>query len=254
MILIKKIYKKNLPEKLRINIRFLIKKINSVSYRGNQVKCNCCNKEFREFGSYGDREVKRVNAVCPWCSSLERTRVLWWYLSGSNLLNNQNKILHIAPERAIEKKLQKNNSIEYLSADLNPNLAMVKMDITNIQYNDDSFDLILCSHVISVVKQDKKALTEFLRVLKKDGVLILQEHIYTQYKETFEVFSADSDAERYKLYGAPYLQRCYGHDFENRLKDLGFKVKVINPAENLSPSEIHKFGFQNSGLLFICNK
>lgn len=247
-------YKKILPEKIRINIRFLIYKIISYRYRGNKVTCNCCNKKFNRFLPYGDREVKRLNAACPWCLSLERTRMLWSYLCKSTFLKNKNKILHFAPAKILENLLKNNPNIDYISADINPALAMDTVDITNIKYLSNSFDLIICGHVLSVVKEDKKALNELYRILKKGGTLILLEHIYTQYDTTFEDFSISNDNERTKFYGAPYLERCYGNDFKMRIKVTGFDVKELDYTKSLSKNEIVKFGLQNSGLLFLCKK
>lgn len=254
MSLVKKFYKKILSEKARIQIKIFIRKTRSIILKGNNVTCNCCNKSFKHFLPYGDSKIKRVNACCPWCSSLERTRMLWDYLEKANLLKNNIKVLHFAPETTIEKKLIKNNNINYLSGDINPLLAMEIVDITKIKFSDNSFDLIMCSHVISVVKDDIKALSELYRVLKKGGLLILMEHIYNGIETTIEDKSIKTDEGRIKLYGQAYLERLYGNDFPKRIIDVGFQVEKYNHAANLPSSEITKYGLQNSGYLFLCRK
>ena len=51
---------------------------------------------------------------------------------------------------------------------------MVKMDITNILYEDNTFDSIWCNHVLEHVVDDQKAMRELLRVPKPGGWAILQ--------------------------------------------------------------------------------
>ena len=254
MKLLSIIYRKILPEKTRIKIIIFIRKIYSFRLRGEKVTCNCCNKSFKRFLPYGDLMIKRENACCPWCSSLERTRMLWDYLEKSNLLNNNNKVLHFAPETVIEKTLLKNVNINYITADINPLLAMEVVDITKIKFSDNSFDVIICSHVISVVKDDIKALSELFRVLKKGGLLILMEHIYKDLDITFEDSLIKTDEERTKLYGQPYLERLYGNDFSKRILDVGFQVEEYDHVVTLSSAQFTKYALQNSGLLFLCKK
>jgi len=254
MKLLRKIYKQIFSEKLRIQIILLIRKTHSFRLRGKKVTCNCCNKSFKQFLPYGDSKIKRENACCPWCSSLERTRMLWDFLGKSNLLKNNNKILHFAPETIIEKNLLKNKDIYYLTADINPLLAMDIIDITKIKFFDDSFDVIICSHVISVVKDDIKALSELFRVLKNGGILILMEHLYNDLEITVEDHSINTDEERTKLYGQPYLERLYGNDFSKRISAVGFQVEKYNHASTLSSEAFTKYALQNSGFIFLCKK
>lgn len=47
------------------------------------------------------------------------------------------------------------------------------MDITDIQYSDQSFDVIYCSHVLEHIHDDMKAMAEFFRVLRNGGWAIL---------------------------------------------------------------------------------
>lgn len=254
MYYLKKIYKSIVPEKKRIVFKIFIRKFTSYAYLGNKVTCNCCKKKFKYFLPYGDSKIKRLNAACPWCQSLERTRMLWDFLSKSSYLKKNAKILHFAPANSVEDLLKKNKDIDYLSADINPALAMDQVDITNIKYNDNSFDLIICGHVLSVVKEDNKALNELYRVLKKGGTLIILEHIYNQYNTTIEDFTISSDSERIKLYGQSYLERLYGNDFKNKPLSAGFTVEEYNHLETLSDIDVKKYGMENSGLLFLCKK
>ena len=252
MSYLKKIYQFIIPKAVRAKMHIWYWKVKGLTIKGSNVSCNCCNKSFSKFFDYGDYK-KRVNALCPNCMSLERTRLLWFFLKDSEYLKNKS-ILHFAPFKTIEKKLQKNSSIKYLSGDIDPMLAMKKIDITNIDLKDNSIDVILCSHVLSVVKEDIKAIKELYRVLKPKGTLILQTFIYEEYDKTFEDFTIKNDDERYNAYGKHYLQRCYGKDFTERFINEGFTVDIYDPANNLSKEVFKKHGLQNSGVIYLFTK
>jgi len=98
----------------------------------------------------------------------------------------------------------------YLTADLFDPLAMVKMDVTNIEYPDHSFDVIYCSHVLENVQDDRRALREFYRILKPNGWAILLVPVTAQ--KTFEDPSVTSPEDRLRLFGETYRVRRYGPD------------------------------------------
>jgi SAM-dependent methyltransferase len=249
---LKRLYQSTIPQKIRADMHVSFWKMKSIFVTGNNVNCNCCDKKFSRFLDYGDYK-KRKNAICPNCLSLERTRMLWDFLKDSKYLNNKS-ILHFAPFRVIEKKIKQIPSIKYISGDIDPMLAMRKIDITKIDYNENSFDVVLCSHVLSVVKNDKKAIQELYRVLKPKGTLILQTYIYKKYEKTFENFNIESNNERYKAYGKHYLQRCYGKDFIERFIKEGFSVDIHVPNKTLTADKIKKHGLQNSGVIYLFTK
>ena len=252
MSVLKEIYQFIIPKKIRAKMHVGFWKLKSLTIKGNNVTCNCCNKSFSRFFDYGDYK-KRTNALCPNCLSLERTRLLWYFLKDSKYIHNKT-ILHFAPFKTIEKKLKKNTSIKYISGDIDSSLAMKQIDITNINYPANSFDVILCSHVLSVVKEDLKAIKELYRVLKPNGTLILQTYIYKQYNKTFEDFTLVTDKDRYKAYGKHYLQRCYGKDFTERFTNEGFSLEVYNPEEKITLEKRKKLGLQNSGKIYLFTK
>lgn len=61
----------------------------------------------------------------------------------------------------------------YLTADLAEPRAMVRIDITNIPYPDRSFDVIICSHDLEHVPDDRKAIAEMFRTLDRDGLALI---------------------------------------------------------------------------------
>ena len=139
-------------------------------FGGKGRMCPICNGECRTFADFG--YIRRENAQCVWCGSLERHRFAWLYFQQKAIFSNlrpNSHFLHLAPEAFLEKRLRQVVVGKYTTAHLFDPSVDVKMDITNIQYPDHSFDLIYCSHVLEHVPDDCKAMREFRRVLTDDG-------------------------------------------------------------------------------------
>ena len=98
---------------------------------------------------------------------MERHRLLCLFLKNrTNLFHDKLKVLHVSPEYFFQKTFKSMSNLDYISADLNSPYAMIRMDVTNILYEGNYFDVILCSHVLEHVVDDKKAMLKFFRVLK----------------------------------------------------------------------------------------
>ena len=245
---------KKIPRTLlqRISKPFL--KIISIFYIGNNVQCPICGKSFRKFFPYG-REA-RDNALCTNCLSLERHRLIYLFLKRETSIFKKNiKLLHIAPEACLIDIFKNSNNIDYITADLDSPLADVKMDIHNMPFDDNSFDFIMCNHVLEHVENDIKALSEIKRVLKKGGRAIVQVPFYHPIPDkTIEDKSITSKADREKVYGQDDHIRKYGKDYEKRLKKVGLKTKVIDQNKFLSNSEQKKYGLDLTESLYIVEK
>ena len=139
-----------------------------VIFFGHERYCPVCGSWTRLFLSYGPSTKRRKDVVCPVCFSHERHRLAWVFITTSTDLGSAipKKLLHFAPEPEFERKLRRIPWIEYLSADLLNTHVVEKMDISDINQPDDSFDIILCSHVLEHVPEDRKAMSELFRVLK----------------------------------------------------------------------------------------
>ena len=162
-------------------------------------------------------------------------------------------MLHVAPEPVFETLLKRRLGGAYLTADLRNPRAMVKMDVTDIRYPDEHFDVIYCSHVLEHVPDDKKALWEFFRVLKNNGWAVLL--VPVDADKTFEDPSVTDPKERLRLFGNRGHVRRYGPDFADRLRDAGFKVKVTTPSDFLTSQEIEQMGItRDAGEIYHCEK
>src|ERR1039457_6669461 len=153
--MLKKILKL-LPGPVKVTIKSARAFILYIYYRsGNNRWCPVCEKSTQKFLPFGISP--REDARCPFCGALERHRFVWLYfIKMTNLFDKTPKLmLHIAPERGMEARLRSKLKQGYLTADLFDPHADMKMDITNIQYPDEHFNIIYCSHVLEFVQNDK---------------------------------------------------------------------------------------------------
>ena len=236
---------------LKSLIRYIIYR---VKYFGSQRYCVVCNRKSKEFMRYGVES--RQDAACPFCNSVERDRLNLIFLhEQTNLFDGQPKrLLHVAPESAFKKIFSKAVGEGYLTADLMAEDVMEKMDITNIQHPDESFDIIYCSHVLEHVPDDRRAMREFYRCLSQDGWAVINVPITAE--KTFEDPSITSREERLRLFGQTDHVRRYGSDYKDRLIDTGFRVAVFSPQDLLSSSEIEYYGLKNPEAyeVYFCTK
>ncbi len=228
--------------------------LRGIIYRGEGRYCHICEKSFSKFlsrkGIYA-----RENAICPGCNSLERHRIAWYYLKNrTNIFEDREKlILHIAPEECFEPRLRKYFGKNYLTADLMDSNVDVKMDITNIQFPENSFDVIYCAHVLEHVRDDIKALSEFRRVLKNSGWAILI--VPLEGEKTIEAPGVTDPEELFRLFGQRDHVRQYGTDFIDRLRVAGFSVTVTTPNDMFTKDELTRLGMlSHSDDIYFCRK
>jgi SAM-dependent methyltransferase len=226
-------------------------------YQGDEYTCNCCEKSFKQFKAKGNTLVTRANAQCPFCGSLERTRTLLFYLRNeTSLFTEPARLLHFAPESSLSPFFKKADNIDYVTADLNPNYADYRVDIMNIPFCDESFDYIICSHVLGHVPDEKQAIRELYRVLKPSGTALIATILDRKNPHTFETGDADTPEKRLQYYSEPDLLRLRGNDFSKRLEEGGFQVEIIDYAVQLGDDKRKKYSLGDGSreLIFKCKK
>ena len=245
---------KFLPRKFLIKYSFLITPILRIIFHGKKYTDPIDDSNYSKFLSYGYKTVRK-NALCPGTLSLERHRLLWLYLEKeTNLLNSNLKVLHVAPEQVFYKKFKKLKNWEYFTFDLNSPIADIKGDLTSTNFKDESFDLIICNHVLEHIEDDKSALDEMYRILKYNGISILQVPINVERENTFEDLSIKSKIQREKYFGQYDHVREYGLDFKDRVEQAGFKVEMINYSKKISQDLVIKYGLMKDDLIPIGKK
>ncbi len=234
----------------------------AVEYKGDAVVCSVCNSTYREFIPTG--YIIRKNALCINCDSVERHRLVFKYLTEKTdfFTKPHIRVLHFGPEKAYYDIFIKMKNIdEYVPCDFFPEVyddcnivKVVKVDITNIQFEDNYFDVIMCNHVFEHIENDHLAMTECLRVLKPNGWGIFQVPIDYKRETTYEDFTITSPEARTIAFGQSDHVRWYGKDYKERLAKAGFIVKEDDYVTSFTPQEQFKFGFFPDEMIYLCKK
>jgi SAM-dependent methyltransferase len=251
--------------------RLIKNQLRQLKYVGDAVTCPFCKRSFSRFRPTGalerpfwcsteglellkSPEINVANAQCPKCGSGERQRLLYFYLLQELDFFNMKgiEVLDVAPDDFLLGKVFSKVDIEYISVDITPERNPSQtMDITNLEFEDNTFDAIICLHVLEHIPEDIKAMRELCRVLKPGGWAILQVPIWAF--ETVEVPGASRD-HYLELYGHSDHVRRYGFDYKNRLEKSGLKVKIDQFSRKLDLEFRRRFGLFETEDIFYCTK
>ena len=241
------------PRPLLIKLSYVARPFISLYLKGKTYTDPIDGKSFRKFLPYG-YGTQRPNVLSPSTLSLERHRLLWLYLlNETDFFMSKKKVLHMAPEQCFLKRFKKLNH-DYTTADLYSPIADVKADITALPFEDDSFDVIFCNHVLEHIPDDTKAMQELHRVLKKGGMGIFQIPQDLKRATTFEDDSITDPKERAKIFGQYDHVRVYGRDYFDKLRSIGFKVKEVDYTKDISAELVDKYRLAKGEILPVVFK
>ncbi len=235
--MLKKVALSVVPKKMLFENEIFFRSIFAFHLRGKNHECCVCGHGLKKFITIPDGDL-----LCPFCGSRSRTRRLYSFLNENDLIDG--KVLHFSPSRSVYRLLKKNSKITYFSTDFEDEfLADYRYDITQIPLEKDFFDLIICYHILEHIENDKKAIEELHRVLKDDGICIIQ----TPFKEgtIYEDFSKKTSEERLQAFGQEDHVRIYSVEgLKSRLKENGFQNVEIKtfPANE-------RYGFMEETVL-----
>ncbi|WP_139958880.1 class I SAM-dependent methyltransferase [Flavicella sediminum] len=243
-----------IPRPLLIKGSYLARPLISFYLKGNTYTDPIDGKSFRKFLPYG-YENQRENVLAPGSLSLERHRLLWLYLQRkTDFFSKPLKVLHVAPEQCFYKLFRNQKNLDYTTTDLYSPLADVKADICDLPFEDNSYDLIFCNHVLEHIEDDTKAMKELYRVLKKGGTGIFQIPQDLSRKETYEDFSITTPEARKIHFGQYDHVRVYGQDYFNKLRTIGFDVLELACLDISTASEVNSFCLSKEEILPVCRK
>ncbi len=195
----------------------------ALSGRGRE--CPCCRSQWRHFAEFNGR----ADSLCLRCGSLERHRALAIYLREHDLPRSSDEVLHFAPEPSIGRILARGAG-GYVSTDLEPGLAMVAADITALPFADGRFGLVVCSHVLEHIPDERAALAELRRVCAGGGRVLVMVPRDVSLELTDEDATVIDPAERRRRFLQEDHVRLYGRDLEARLTAAGFDVEAGDPG------------------------
>ena len=229
-------------------------------YLGKGKQCPLCGCQRRKFLPYG-YVTSRENALCPNCLSLERHRLLWlWLVRESDIGRGAMalpKMLHIAPEVALMRKFRKmyaSTPDRYVTADLESPLADMHFDVQQIPLEAESFDAIICNHIMEHVEDDGKALRELYRIMRRGGWGVILSPVELEREKTFEDDTITDPAERTRIFGQYDHRRSYGRDYAARLREVGFEVYDIDYKNELSKAEQELYALPADHLYIVCKQ
>ena len=255
----KKLFKlilNTIPRPLLIRLSYIVRPLLAFALKGTAFTDPIDGRSFRMFLPYG-YEKQRNNVLSPSTLSLERHRLLWLYLKNETdffTATVKKKVLHFAPEQAFYKLFRNQKNIDYTTTDLFSPLADVKADICNLPFPDNSYDLILCNHVLEHIPDDTKAMQELFRVLKPGGMGIFQIPQDLSRTTTFSDDTITDQKERAQIFGQYDHVRIYGKDYFNKLRSIGFTVIEENYTEKISPDQVYKYCLAKGEIIPVCFK
>jgi glycosyltransferase involved in cell wall biosynthesis len=231
-------------------------------------ECVICGKELDKFLPYNVAIPESMdkydiigsdtkNFSCPHCYSHDRERHLVMFFDKLNIWDSirNKKVLHIAPEMRLKQIIKQVGPEEYVQGDLYPaDESITRVDITNISFADEYFDLVICNHVLEHIEADGKAMSELYRVLKKGGYAILQTPYSPVLQKSYEDNSIKSDEQRLEKFGQVDHVRIFGLDLFTRLERAGFVPNVIKNDDLFSEEECKKYGVNSRENLILVNK
>lgn len=242
------------PRPFLIRLSYVASPILAFFLRGKKYTDPIDGNSYRKFLPYGYEKV-RENVLAPGTLSLERHRLCWLYLQNeTDLFTQPQKLLHFAPEQAFLKRFRKIKHLDYTTTDLNSPIADVKADICNLPFDDNSYNFIICNHVLEHIPDDMKAMKELYRVLAPGGTAILQVPYDRDRNTTFEDDSITDPKERARIFGQYDHVRVYGMDYFEKLKATGFIVEALDYTSSFTEEQIDRYRLAKGELLPVCKK
>jgi len=254
---LKKLFKillNTVPRPILIRLSYLARPILAFFLSGKTFTDPIDNRSFKSFLPYGYGD-QRNNVLSPSTLSLERHRLLWLYLKQeTDFFSSKKKLLHFAPEQCFLKRFRELKNLDYTTTDLLSPIADVKADICNLPFNDNSYDMILCNHVLEHIPDDTKAMQELYRVMKPGGMGVFQIPQDLSKSITFEDNSITDKKERARIFGQYDHVRVYGRDYFDKLRAIGFTVDEVDYTSTLSKKEVVKYCLAQGEIIPVVRK
>lgn len=238
---------------------------------GGGRHCVVCNHAVWRFMPYrsGSRSVPGLmrtidmigsdpdNFECPRCGAHDRERHLLMYLEAMGLLHQMRgkSVLHFAPERHLSQFIRAELPDRYVRCDLYPNSTDIeRVDILNMPFERESFDVVIANHVLEHVSDDLRAASEVHRVLKRGGHAILQTPYSAKLHHIWQDPGIDDEKARLQAHGQEDHVRLFGRDIFERIASVGLQSQVRQHGDVLSKMDAHRFGVNPREPFFLFHK
>lgn len=245
-----------IPRPFLIKASYWVRPVIAWWLKGDNFTDPIDGKSFKKFLPYG-YGTQRENALSPSTLSLERHRLLWLFLKEETdffTSEKKQKVLHIAPEQCFLDLFRKQKNLDYITSDIESPIADVKADICDLPFEDNTFDIIFCNHVLEHIPDDTKAMYELFRVLKPNGMGIFQIPQDLSRAKTFEDDTITDPKKRAEIFGQYDHVRVYGRDYFDKLRSVGFKVDEIDYTKKIASELVERFCLMKDEVLPVCYK
>ena len=217
-------------------------------------------KMWQKYGFvYSIFDFETLNVIeysCAKCCASDRDRLYALYFIKNFKRDLDLKVLDIGYSEVFKKFIIKNYpNIYYDTLDKFNNDAKYKLDVEDMnELKDETYDFVICSHVLEHVVNPEKAVKEIYRVLKKKGQAIIMVPILLSIKNTIENPSYNTEELRWKYYGQGDHLRIYSkNDFLKLLYSVGFKVNELG-VNYFGRDTFNKSGITQKSVLYLCKK
>lgn len=240
---------------------------------GKQAKrCNVCGEDVfflpipegyhlmrKRYGFiYGDADFQlesKDHYGCPACGAYDRDRLMIAFLEEVKAEGDEKlRMLQIAPSPAIERYALSREDIRYESTDLMMPGVTFQADLQHMgMVEDETYDIIVCSHVLEHVRDDTLAMKELYRILKPEGVCLVLVPLIVGKVDTEEQWGC-SEEENWRRFGQYDHSRLYGKkDFIRRLQNAGFYVNELD-KQWFGEEFYQEYGFDDLSIMYVATK
>lgn len=195
-----------------------------------------------------------ANFKCPRCGAHDRERHLLLYFRSTGLLSAMagKSILHFAPELQLPRHIAAMAPSRYVQCDLFPQSDKVqRIDIMNMAFETGSFDIVIVSHVLEHVADDRRAVDEIGRVLKVGGFAVLQTPFSSKLHHTWEDPGIVDETARLQAYGQEDHVRLFGRDIFERFERAGLVADIRTHESLLGNVDAKHAGVNHDEPLFL---
>lgn len=234
--------------------------------------CSCCGNPvyYRPLPAYYDTEQKkyggerhtgetinREDYTCPLCGASDRDRLMTAFLKRLGLDSDDcgETMLQIAPADSLEHWIYANSpALTYHSADLYMKGVTFTADIQDMAcVKDESYDYIICSHVLEHVQDDRKAMRELRRMLREDGFCLFLVPIWLDREHIDEEWGL-SEEENWRRFGQGDHCRSYAkRELTERLEEAAFFVHALG-KDYFGKQLFEECGLTDTSVLYVLTK
>jgi SAM-dependent methyltransferase len=197
----------------------------------------------------------RENSQCLVCGSNDKERLVYLNLKhATSLFQTGGRVLHVAPKPLIMKAMLQKKNVQYIRGNISASRADVSLDVTQIPFQNNTFDVLITNHVLEHVPDDKKVMEEILRVIKPNGYCILQVPIARALETTRYDANVVADEERLETFGQKDHVRLYGNDYTSLITEAGCDVDEVKwqSLKKLNPLQKNRYGLIEKETLLVC--